>query len=754
MSGATRDRRRAVVRGVAAALLALAAGVALARSAASGEAPGGGSVANPVLPGDTLAAAGPVASVPAHDDAPAALSGDTTSAYRLAGFADSAVFVRIVEGRRVGTIASTWGPDGAIESRLHLDSDPPERGSVARIACDGQGLWSAITIDSPEEHSTLQRESDRVVLRSGTRTDTLTLESGAVLYGPPVLLSLPVRRYDRSRGGEQRFPIFQLPGASGHASLTFRDRVTRQVGGLPLELSRFVLRLPNRDVALWTDAEGRIYLAVNEATRSGFARAGCESLFTALAAEAERPLAGRTVKGDWEGELQTPGPRLRLVLHVREEADTLAATLDSPDQLAFGLVVDRIAQSGDSLKLHMTRLGAGFAGVFDSSGAEVRGEWRQGPAALPLTLKRQSVTRVERRPQDPVPPYPYDTLEVAFENPRGPAHLAGTLTLPRGRGPFPAVLLITGSGQQDRNESIAGHRPFLVLADALTRRGIAVLRVDDRGTGGSTGEVEAATSEDFAGDVLAGVAFLKGHAGIDPALIGLIGHSEGGLIAPLAATRSRDVAFIVLMAGPGLAGHRLIPLQGERVARSMGVDEASIRFGRSINERMVALAMEPADSATIVARMHALSDSIKSVLPEAQKKALGNAPFLKDSQIRTFLTPWFQFFLRYDPAEALRHVTCPVLAINGSLDTQVPAAENLAVIQRELRAARNTDFKVVELPGLNHLFQTCKTGSVAEYHSIEETIAPVALATIGDWVVRHTARGPVRPAPPRRAPRR
>lgn len=464
---------------------------------------------------------------------------------------------------------------------------------------------------------------------------------------------------------------------------------------------------------------------------------------------------GKTAVGDWQGDLQTPGPKLRLVLHVRAHADTLAATLDSPDQLAFGLTVDRIGVHGDSLRLLMTGISAGFMGAFDSTGAELRGYWIQGPTTLPLTLRRQSGIQSERRPQDPVPPYPYDTLEVAYENASGPAHLAGTLTRPRGNGPFPAVLLITGSGQQDRDEAIAGHRPFLVLADALTRRGIAVLRVDDRGMGKSSGEVAAATSEDFAGDVLAGVAYLKSREDIDPRRIGLVGHSEGGLIAPLVATRSRDVAFIVLMAGPGIPGWELIPLQGERVARAMGADEASIAFGKAVNVRMVALALQPGDSAAIATRMRALSDSVKAALPEAQRRQLGDAPFLKASQIRAFLQPWFRFFLTYDPAPTLRRVTCPVLALNGSLDTQVPVKENLAVIERELGAGKNRDFKIVELPGLNHLFQTCKTGSVAEYHSIEETLAPLALETIGEWIVAHTARGHSGPATaPGRAPRR
>src|SRR5712691_5734789 len=235
------------------------------------------------------------------------------------------------------------------------------------------------------------------------------------------------------------------------------------------------------------------------------------------------------------------------------------------------------------------RLSGAYEGQLAAGGAQIAGEWKQNGASLPLTLTRAGKLPVLRRPQEPKKPYPYREEEVAYDNKQGHSHLVGTLTLPRSGGPFPAALLITGSGQQDRDEALMGHRPFLVLADYLTRRGIAVLRVDDRGVGGSTGEVARATTEDFAGDVLAGVAYLKTRKEIDPKRIGLIGHSEGGVIAPLCAARSRDVAFMVMLAGTGLPGEEILYRQGELILKAMGASPAVVTQQRMAQERLFAV---------------------------------------------------------------------------------------------------------------------------------------------------------------------
>jgi pimeloyl-ACP methyl ester carboxylesterase len=350
----------------------------------------------------------------------------------------------------------------------------------------------------------------------------------------------------------------------------------------------------------------------------------------------------------------------------------------------------------------------------------------------------------QSRPQEPKPPFPYDEEEVVYNNEKDRVQLAGTLTLPRTKGPFPAVLLITGSGPQDRNESVMGHKPFLVLADHLTRLGIAVLRVDDRGTGKSTGKFIEATSEDFAADALAGVEYLKSRKEIAPRRIGLIGHSEGGLIAPMLAVRSTDIAFIVMMAGPGLTGEEIITRQTRLISQAGGVSDELIAQNRDVQQRIFAIVKQEKDSVVAEKRIREeiktfreLAGKIQAGSTEEQQKAVNLIAVAIESQAKLVVTPWFRFFLTYDPRTALTKVRCPVLAINGEKDLQVPAEENLAAIRQALEAGGNKDYEAINLPNLNHLFQTCRTGAISEYMQIEETISPSALETISKWILKH-----------------
>jgi hypothetical protein len=299
-------------------------------------------------------------------------------------------------------------------------------------------------------------------------------------------------------------------------------------------------------------------------------------------------------------------------------------------------------------------------------------------------------------------------------------------------------LLITGSGPQDRNETVSGHRPFLVLADYLTRRGIAVLRVDDRGVGESTGDFSQATSEDFASDVLSGIEYFKARKEINPKQIGLIGHSEGGLIAPMVAVESQDVAFIILMAGTGLTGEEILYLQGALISRAMGVSEEDIGKNHQFNEKIFSLIIEEKDEKNIEEKLRQMFMTDWAELSEEEKKAIGDPEVFLNVQLQSLLSPWFKFFLTYDPKPTLNKVKCPVLAINGEKDLQVPPKENLFAIEQALAAGGNKNFTVKELPGLNHLFQTAQTGLPVEYAKIEETISPVALKIISDWILEQT----------------
>jgi len=443
--------------------------------------------------------------------------------------------------------------------------------------------------------------------------------------------------------------------------------------------------------------------------------------------------AGQNLEGTWEGALDVGAMKLRLALKVTKAADgALAAKLDSLDQGAKDLHVDVISLKDGAVHFEMKQLQAVFDGTLNKESSEIAGQFKQAGTTFPLVLKRVAKPTTLNRPQEPKPPFPYDEEEVSYENKRDGVKLAGALTLPRDKASAPAVILISGSGPQNRNEELLGHKPFLVLADYLTRRGVAVLRVDDRGVGGSTGDISNSTSENFAADVLAGVEFLKGRKGIDAKRIGLIGHSEGGLIAPLVASRSNDVAFIVLLAGPGLPGEEILLAQGALILKAGGASAEALARQRATQEMIFAILKQEKDNVVAEKKMREGFDKLMAGESEAVKT---QAKQTLEAQMKMVLSPWFRHFLTYDPRLALAKAPCPVLALNGENDLQVPAVENLREIEATLKAAGNRDVTVMNLPKLNHLFQTSETGAISEYAMIEETFAPVALKTIGDWIL-------------------
>jgi len=450
-----------------------------------------------------------------------------------------------------------------------------------------------------------------------------------------------------------------------------------------------------------------------------------------------RGIPGKGLAGYWQGSLKPmPIVELRLVLELTNAAGgSLAGTITSVDQGNSRFAVNAATNEG-KIRLQAMAIGGTFDGKLSDDGSEIAGDWKQAGASLPLVFKRLSSAPVFRRPQDPKPPYPYREEEVLIENKSADVKLGGTLTLPRGAGPFPAVVLITGSGQQDRDEAIMGHRPFLVLADYLTRQGIAVLRCDDRGIGKSTGDFAKATDTDFVEDTLAEVAFLRGRPEIDAKHIGLIGHSEGGIVAPRAAVKSSDIAFLVLLAGVGLPMEDLMVRQGQDIARVMGLSEEVIKKNTETQRELFRLVKEESDPATLRAKALDLVKGQLSGLTPEQRTALGINDAMVEKQIEALRTPWFRELLAYDPRPTLRKVTCPVLALNGEKDLQVAAKDNLAAIRESLLAGGNKRVECEELPGLNHLFQTCTTGAVAEYSQIDETFSPKALKRIADWILK------------------
>ncbi len=443
----------------------------------------------------------------------------------------------------------------------------------------------------------------------------------------------------------------------------------------------------------------------------------------------------------WQGALDVGQTKLRLVLKIFESGkDSLKASLDSPDQGASDIPASGVRTTGDSVVVEFNSMLAKYEGVLQQDKNSLSGMWKQGGAVLPLTLARSSDVPKPRRPQNPVKPYPYVEEEIAYENKKGGVKLAGTFTKPAKGGPFPAVILISGSGPQDRNETVFGHSPFLVLADYLTRRGIAVLRVDDRGVGGSTGNVMLSTSDDFSGDVLAGIEYLKQRSDVRKKQIGLVGHSEGGIVAPMVAAKTTDVAFIVLMAGTGLPGDQILLLQTGLIMKAAGLNDESIEKAREHNNHVYGLVKSNKDSVLLSQRLGDYLMSSWSHWGEQYEKQGIEKEKAIEALVRQVTTPWFRYFLTYDPRSALQNVKCPVLAINGELDVQVAAKENLSQIEAALKKAGNKNVTMKELPGLNHLFQTSKTGSLNEYGSIEETTSPETLKIIGDWMELRTSR--------------
>jgi len=437
----------------------------------------------------------------------------------------------------------------------------------------------------------------------------------------------------------------------------------------------------------------------------------------------------------WHGTLSVGGSKLTLIL--RAEGKTV--TMDVPEQGAKGIPVTVFERRKGELRFEVRPLGASFVGKLNPAGNRAVGVFRQSGLELPLTLM-QGEPKIEppKRPQTPVPPFPHAVEEVKFDNPDAPGvRLAGTLTKPAGEGPFPCVVLITGSGPQDRDETLFDHKPFAVWADALARAGVASLRYDERGVSKSTGLFSSATSDDFASDAKAAVRFLRSRSDVDPKRIGLMGHSEGGLIAAIVAAGNPDVAFVVLLAGTAVPGRDILVLQSRLIAEAEGASPEEARKASELNDRLAGAILseedrEKAEQAAAEALRAALGD-----VPESERAAVEAA---RRRQIAQLNTPWMRRFLVLDPRDWLRRLTIPVLAVWGENDLQVPPAQNLPAAREALAGHPRAELKVLSM--LNHLFQLSATGKVSDYAKIEETVNEIALREVVGWIVRTTGAKP------------
>lgn len=444
------------------------------------------------------------------------------------------------------------------------------------------------------------------------------------------------------------------------------------------------------------------------------------------------------LQGAWVGTLQVGNNQLRLRFNVSREKDRrYVATMDSIDQGASGIPVSRVSVQQQHVELEIAAAQALYLGEYQQTADKIQGKWQQGGQAFDLILSRQQ--QEDRKPQDPVKPYPYIEEEISFNNAVAGIQLAGTLTRPaNSTHAVPAVVLISGSGPQDRDQQLLGHRPFLVMADYLTRQGFAVLRFDDRGIGKSGGTFFQATSLDFASDVGAAVRYLQQRTDIRADQIGLIGHSEGGLIAPIVAQQQAGVSFLVLLAAPGVTGAEVSSNQFKRLLVSQGLNEKTVRYATAIYTNMNKFAAK--QNQPTIAGLNAYYQQQWQALPEDIKQQLlplGGGT-LSAERLAELQNAWFIYFQQHDPYKWLSKTTLPTLVVYGSKDRQLDADVNLTAIEHALQDAKNSQYKLIRLPGLNHLFQEANTGRWDEYASISQTLSPTLLSNLANWLLQVT----------------
>ncbi len=443
----------------------------------------------------------------------------------------------------------------------------------------------------------------------------------------------------------------------------------------------------------------------------------------------------KAIVGRWEGLLQFPNKNFLIIAEITNGKDNnLQIKLSSPHQKVFSLPVDSLVLSDNSISFKLKKYKVSYTGEFKIDSSEITGRWTQVDQSIPLTFFREGELGRLNRPQYPFRPYSYNSDSVTFKNQTAGIVLAGTLTYPKKDGPFPTVLLINGMGPQDRDESMYSHKPFLIISDFLTKHGYAVLRVDDRGTGLSTGNYDSSTTKDFAGDALAAINFLKKNKNIDTTKIGLLGFNEGGLIASMLAAKSNDIKFIALLATPGITGKEIMLEQTLDLQKKFKVPEEEIQQDYRFNSKIFGIIESEKDTTKLKKK---LIDAYKKFISTLGTKLFTSPKYSSPNikkQINFMIKPWFRYYLTYNPATEFKKVQCPVLILYGENDLQVEPKENNEAIEKALKEGGNYNYESVILPKMNHLFQESESGSPAEYSKIKETFSPKAMQIIVDWM--------------------
>ena len=426
------------------------------------------------------------------------------------------------------------------------------------------------------------------------------------------------------------------------------------------------------------------------------------------------------IEGYWSGKLNLGSAELELDFDIKAMENGFSATLDVPAQGARDIPVEETVFQDNRLQMTMSAMGANYSG--ELKGNAIEGDFTQRGMTFPLKLEKGEMGTQQTRPQDPQPPFNYHIEEVSFTNEKEGNTLTGTLTIPEGKGPFPAMVLVSGSGQQNRDEELMNHRPFWVIADYCARHGVAVLRYDDRGMGGSTGEVENATSLDFSYDAEAAFDYLRNRKEINASKVGILGHSEGGIINFMVSARRPEVAFLVSLAGLSVNGIEVLKEQQAAILRASGMTEEAVQFSSNTNAQLFDI-------------IEASNDRVEAdTLMRQLLKSWGYNEELTEQTVNQLVMPWMYYFLKYDPTEAIVKTNCPALLLNGSKDLQVIASQNLPGYEKIIAEYGKTNLTLRELPDLNHLFQHCETGSPNEYFTIDETISLEVLEMIVEFV--------------------